>query len=133
MFKVDAGDPTAALKDRTDKRTGQIFRSRDGKAFLQTAVFANFERVSPAQYKVKVTRSYAGARIEYERLADTFFVISGVRGKEVFYERVTFSCSGRLINAWAMTYPQAEGALYDRIVEEVARSFRPAEGRESCS
>jgi hypothetical protein len=119
--------------NRTEKRSGQIFRSKDGKAFLQTAAFANVDKVSTAVYKSRVVASYAGARIEYERLADNFFVISGIRGKEVFYERVTFSCGGRVINAWAMTYPQAEGALYDRIVEEIARTFRPAENRESCS
>jgi hypothetical protein len=133
VFAAEAGDPTLALKARTEKRSGQIFRSKDGKAFLQTAAFANVDKVTAASYKGRVAASYSGAKIEYERLADSFFVISGVRGKEVFYERVTFSCGGRVINAWAMTYPQAEGALYDRIVEEVARTFRPVEGRESCS
>ena len=48
----------------------------------------------------------------------------------MFYERVTFTCGGRLINSWAMLYPAAERRLYDRIVEQVARSYRAGEG--SC-
>jgi hypothetical protein len=133
VFQPEVGDPTTALQARTEKRSGQVFRSKDGKAFLQTAAFANIDKLTTAAYKAKVAASYAGSRIEYTRFADTFFVLSGVRGKEVFYERVTFSCGGRIINAWAMTYPLAEGALYDRIVEEVARTFRPADKPDSCS
>ncbi len=133
VFRPESGDPTTALKSRTEKRSGQIFRSKDGQAYLQTAAFANVDNVTAATYKNRVAASYADARIEYQRVTATFFVISGVRGKDVFYERVTFSCGGRLINAWAMTYPLSEGALYDRIVEEFARTFRPAESRDSCS
>lgn len=133
VFKAEAGDPTEPLKARTQKRSGQVFRSKDGKAFLQTAAFANFENITLAAYKAKVAASYKDARIEYERLTPTFFVLSGVRGKETFYERVYFTCGGRFISAWSMNYPQAEGALYDRIVEEVARSYRPAETPQTCS
>jgi hypothetical protein len=37
---------------------------------------------------------------------------------------VTFTCGGRLINSWAMIYPAAERQLYNRVVEQVARSYR---------
>jgi len=43
---------------------------------------------------------------------------------------VTFTCGGRLINSWAMLQPATERSVYDRIVEEVARSYRP--GAISC-
>jgi hypothetical protein len=133
VFKTEAGDPTEPLKAKTQKRSGQVFRSADGKAFLQTAAFANFEKVSITEYKNKVAASYKGARIEYERLGPNFFVLSGVRGKETFYERVYFTCGGRVISAWSMNYPQAEGSLYDRIVEEFSRSYRPAETPQTCA
>jgi hypothetical protein len=133
IFALGGGDPTAALGGRTERRSGQIFRSRDGKAYLQAAAFDNIERLGPGAYKNKIARTtYASARITYDRLTETFFIISGTRGDQEFYERVTFSCGGRLINVWAMTYPIAERDLYNRIVEEVARTFRPAEGRDGC-
>lgn len=133
VFKTEDGDPTEPLKARTQKRSGQVFRSKDGKAFLQTAAFDNFEKVSVAEYKAKVVASYKGAKIEYERLGPNFFVLSGVRGKDTFYERVYFTCGGRVISAWSMNYPLAEAALYDRIVEAFSRSYRPAETPQSCS
>jgi hypothetical protein len=36
---------------------------------------------------------------------DTWFVLSGTRDGTIFYERVTFTCGGKLINSWAMLYP----------------------------
>jgi hypothetical protein len=133
LFVAEAGDPTDALKDLTSKRSGQVFRSRDGKAYLQAAAFENTQRVGPAAYKALVAGStYRDTRITYDRVGDTYFVLSGIRGTDEYYERVTFSCGGRLINVWTMTYPIASRGLYDRIVEEIARTFRPAEGPQSC-
>jgi hypothetical protein len=42
----------------------------------------------------------------------------------MFYERVTFSCDGRSIHGWRLTYPVADRAFYDRIIEEIHRSYR---------
>ena len=133
LFVAEPGDPTDALKDRTSRRSGQVFRSRDGKAYLQAAAFENTQGIGPAAYKAQVAGStYRDTRITYDRVGDTFFVLSGIRGADEYYERVTFSCSGRLINVWTMTYPTADRGIYDRIIEEIARTFRPAEGPQSC-
>ena len=133
LFSAEAGDPTDALKDLTSRRSGQVFRSRDGKAYLQAAAFENTQRLGAAAYKAQVAGStYRGTRITYERVGENFFVLSGIRGTDEYYERVTFTCGGRLINVWTMTYPIANRDLYDKIVEEIARTFRPAEGPQSC-
>jgi hypothetical protein len=128
IFKPTGGDPTATLAD-SKRKSGQVFRSGDGNAFLLTAAFENNSRLDLVAYKERIaSTAYKGATVEYERMAGNFFVLSGFRGKDVFYERVTFSCGGRVVNVWTMTYPRTEGALYDRIVEEVARTFRPTDG-----
>jgi hypothetical protein len=128
IFKPTDGDPTATLAD-SKRRSGQVFRSQDGRAFLLTAAFENSARLDLIAYKTRIaSTAYKDAKVEYERTADNFFVLSGFRGKDVFYERVTFSCGGRVVNVWTMIYPRSEGALYDRIVEEVARTFRPTDG-----
>ena len=70
-------------------------------------------------------QTYPGAAIDYAPVRDTWFVLSGTRDGTMFYERVTFTCGGRRINSWAMLYPTTERQVYDRIVEQVARSYRP--------
>ncbi|HJU32590.1 MAG TPA: hypothetical protein VJ740_14085 [Hyphomicrobiaceae bacterium] len=116
----------------TEQQEGRVFVSRDGNARLLVGALANADRVSLRDYRaIVLQQSYPGAEIDYAPVRDTWFVLSGERDGVMFYERVTFTCGGRLINSWAMLYPVAERAVYDRIVEHVARSYRP--GRDGCS
>ncbi len=108
---------------------GRVFLSRDGNARLLAGALPNADGMNLRDYRNLVLRqSYPGAAIDYAPMRDNWFVLSGVRAGVMFYERVTFTCGGRLINSWAMLYPAAERRLYDRIVEQVARSYRPGEG-----
>jgi hypothetical protein len=108
---------------------GRVFVSRDGNARLLAGALANADGMNLRDYRTLVLQqSYPGAAIDYAPMRDNWFVLSGVRDGVMFYERVTFTCGGRRINSWAMLYPAAERSLYDRIVEQVARSYRAGEG-----
>lgn len=72
--------------------------------------------------------AYKDARIDYAPVRATWFVLSGTRGDQMFYERVTFACDGRLIYGWQLVYPVAERALYDRVVEAIHRTYRVGRG-----
>ena len=107
---------------------GRVFVSRDGNARLLAGALPNADGMSLRDYRSLVLQqSYPGAVIDYAPMRDTWFVLSGTRDGIMFYERVTFTCGGRRINSWAMLYPAAERRLYDRIVEQVARSYRAGE------
>jgi hypothetical protein len=113
------------------KEDGRVFVSRDGSARLLAGALANADGLNMRDYRALVLRqSYQGAAIDYAPVANTWFVLSGTRDGMMFYERVTFTCGGRLINSWAMLYPAAERRIYDRIVEQVARSYRA--GHTGC-
>ncbi len=108
---------------------GRVFASPDGRARLLVGAFENTAEFSLADYrKYLLEANYTDARLDYERSKDRWFVISGTRGDTMFYERVTFTCGGRLVNSWAMLYPVAERSRYDRIVEVVARSYKAGAG-----
>ena len=110
---------------------GRVFVSRDGNARLLAGALPNADGASLRDYRALVLQqSYPGAALDYAPVGATWFVLSGTRDGMMFYERVTFTCGGRLINSWAMLYPAADRRLYDRIVEQVARSYRPGDG--SC-
>lgn len=119
-----AGPPTA-------NDDGRVFVSRDGSARLLAGALANADGINLRDYRALVLqRSYQGAAIDYAPVTSTWFVLSGIRDGTMFYERVTFTCGGRLINSWAMLYPAADRRTYDRIVEQIARSYHP--GEASC-
>lgn len=133
-FVAHPKDPTEGLAAKTAARSGVTFVSRDGKAWFLAAAYANTERLTLATYRARMlSGSYSDARITFERTTADFVIVSGLRGGTEFYERVVFSCEGRVVNVWLLTYPAAESAVYDRIVEEVARTFRPVSGRERCA
>jgi hypothetical protein len=107
--------------------------SRDGAARLLAGALDNDEGMSLAAYRDFVKReTYPGARFDYERTGPGWFVVSGTRGGEHFYQRVTFVCDGRRIVSWAMTYPDRERRRYDPLVEVVARTFRSSGRGGGC-
>ncbi len=124
--------PTARFKPKESlSEEGRMWVSDDGNARLLAGALPNAGAMSLKDYRAFVLKeSYEGADIDYAPVRDTWFVLSGTRDGTIFYERVTFTCGGRLINSWAMLYPAAEREAYNRLVEQVARSYRA--GQSKC-
>jgi hypothetical protein len=105
---------------------GQVFVSQVGNARLLVGALVNDSGFSPASYQEYIARrSYADYEIGYRRLGQGWFVLSGEGKGKVFYEKVMFSCAGRLINSFALLYSVAERAFFDPIVERIENTFRP--------
>jgi hypothetical protein len=121
--------PTARFRPQEPlSEEGRVWTSPDGSAKLLAGALANAEGMTLSGYRdFLLKESYSGAEVDYAPLRDTWFVLSGTRDGTIFYERVTFTCGGRLINSWAMLYPVGERQVYDRIVEKVARTYRAGE------
>jgi hypothetical protein len=124
--------PTAHFKPQEPlNENGRVWVSHDGNARLLVGALPNADGMKIEDYrKLVIEQSYPGASIDYAPVRDTWFVLSGTREGTMFYERVTFTCGGRLINSWAMLYPADRRNLYDRIVERVAKSYRA--GARNC-
>jgi hypothetical protein len=105
---------------------GQVFVSQVGNARLLVGALVNDSEFSPASYQEYIARhSYADYEIGYRRLGQGWFVLSGEGKGKVFYEKVMFSCAGRLINSFALLYSVDERAFFDPIVERIEDTFRP--------
>lgn len=112
----------------------RVFYSRDRRAKLLVGAFPNTEETSLGEYRAfLLENNYLGGELDYAPVHGKWFVVSGARDGTMFYERVSFTCGGHLINSWAMLYPVAERRFYDRVVEAVARAYTPGAGRDgSC-
>jgi hypothetical protein len=134
MFSVVGGDPTEALQGRTDDRAGRTFSTADGRASLQIATIPNLDKVSVTQLRnMAVAASYKGAKLDYNRVAETWYVVSGTQGASTFYERVQFSCKGRRLDIWSVIYPSAEGKVFEPMIDEMARRFRGNLSESRCN
>ena len=110
---------------------GRVLQSQDGRAKLLVATFENADNLSLDAYRdFLLSGNYANSNIDYAPQKARWFVLSGDKGDQTFYERVTFSCGGRLINSWAMIYPTAQKKLYDRILEAVSRTYTAGAGAD---
>lgn len=117
----------------TTSEFGQVLLSRDGTAKLLIGSFDNESEASLADYRTHVLEtSYAGAVIDYAPVRRSWFVLSGVRNGTMFYERVSFTCGGRRITSWAMLYPEGQRSYYDRVLEAIARTFKPGRGADGA-
>ncbi len=109
---------------------GQVFYSSDGRAQLLVGAIANEQATTLRAYRrFLLKENYAGADIDYAPVRKRWFILSGTIGDEIFYQRVNFTCGGRLINSWAMIYPKAENHFYDGVVEAIAPAYKPGSGR----
>jgi hypothetical protein len=109
---------------------GHVLVSRDGGAKLLVAAFENEGENTLEEYREQLlSENYKGADIDFAPVKKKWFVVSGTRGDMHFYERVSFTCGGKLINSWALLYPVSERRLYDRVVEAIAQTYSPGAGR----
>jgi curved DNA-binding protein CbpA len=80
-----------------------------------------------------IAERFVGATFDYAPQRENWFILSGVVGGEMFYERVTFSCDRRSVHHWLIVYPVTERAFFDEIVEEIHSSYRyDINGRAHC-
>jgi hypothetical protein len=104
---------------------GVVFGARDTDARMLVGALPNSDRHTVVTYQDFVARkSYAAYRIHYRPRGNTWFVLSGEGDGKIFYEKVVFSCGGRLINSFALIYPAADRRIFDPIVERVEDTFR---------
>jgi hypothetical protein len=112
---------------------GTAFQSRDGRASLVVSTAMTGAPLA-AQRRWLMDGPYKGAAIDYAPRRTYWFVLSGVLGDDIFYQRVTLSCDRRRVHGWKLVYPLAERGRYDRIVEEMHRRYRHSNGaRARCS
>jgi hypothetical protein len=110
---------------------GQVFVARDGDARLLVGVLLNDSSFTPTTYQEHIARqSYGKYEITYQPKGRTWFVLSGKGDGKVFYEKVIFSCSGRLISSFAMIYPTNKRDIFDPIVEQMEDTFRAGDACE---
>lgn len=104
---------------------GQAFLSGDGEAKLAIGSWRNEAGESPATFRSKLLAEARYASLTYGPRGRSWFVLSGYRGDKIYYEKVMYTCGGKLVSAFAILYPAAERGLYDPIVERMEDHFRP--------
>ncbi|RAI42164.1 hypothetical protein [Rhodoplanes roseus] len=103
---------------------GVELRSADGRARLMVYVEPNQENFTPERF-VRTNLKVSARDIDYRRITDRFFAVSGVNQGEIFYSRCNFP--GRAagpMHCIYVAYPQSEERAWDDIVTRISLSLR---------
>ena len=89
----------------------------------------NPDNVSIGEYRAAILREFSASNeLKYWPMGQSWFVLSGARGDAIYYQKVLFACGGRVINAFALTYPEQQKREFDPIVTTIEKNFHPTAG-----
>ncbi len=116
--------------DESQDGEGRTFISADSRAKFIVFATYNTQNISLEQYRATILNNFPGyERLIYGPKGANWFVLSGERGENIYYQKVLFSCGGRVINAFALNYPVFKRSLFDPIVTVIEKNFQSASGR----
>jgi hypothetical protein len=111
-----------------DSDDGLEFKSADGADLTVSAAY-NALDFNVAKFRDFVVKNLdPGAAVTYGSRGDNWFVVSGTKGAEIFYERHLLSHGAQMTEDFVLIYPAALKQTYDSIVTRMAKSFRPGTG-----
>ena len=120
IFAIKEGEP--------EKGDGQRFRTSDGRAALVVYGLPNEQQDTPQAYldrRLLVDKS----SLDYSRVTNRFFAISGFRNDSVFYSRCNFSTRpDARIHCIYLEYPVRETKSWDAVVTRISRSLHGPTG-----
>ena len=113
---------------KSEAGDGEVFAGMRGQGRLLVGALENGDGHTIGSYMNMIKQqSYAGYNVDYAPRGATWFVLSGQNDRDVFYEKVMFSCSGRIINSFALIYPIESKREFDPIVQGIEKTFRPGQ------
>ena len=109
------------------KPSFHYFTSDDAESKFVVGAWHNEAAQTPNEFKRWLLANTGGYdEMTYVPRGRSWFVISGYRGDDIYYEKVMFSCAGGVVNVFAISYPKAKRHVYDPVVEQMEDSFRPS-------
>lgn len=100
---------------------GYEFAARDGGA--RFGIYSGPQSETLKEMRKRFLSDPSYGRVTYKPKGKTWFVLSGFRDGNVFYEKYIMRPDG-VLHAFALEFPNAQRALYAPIVEQMEDSFR---------
>ena len=118
--------PAATFKPSAAPKNGDGRRFTSPDATLEVYAFPNKGRETASSMKRRLIGSQGYDRVTYARSGSAWVVLSGFRGRNIFYEKYYFR--GATIQGFGMEFPRSAKPRYAPIVERVENSFHAGGG-----
>jgi len=115
----------AALFSQDTREQGKPhkFSSADQSIYFRVMGAENTSNWTPQDIREKYLQADMPGNITYERTRGRFLVLSGYRGGNIFYTKVTVSGDQHTACILDITYPRSLKKQFDGIVTRMSRSF----------
>jgi hypothetical protein len=110
--------------------SGRRFRTADGRAEVSIYTIANAEHATPRSYLSRHLKSDF-SHLDYDRVGDRFFAVSGIVRGKTFYSRCNFEGRRGAMHCVYLAYPAAETRAWDALVTRMSLSLRAESSRAS--
>ena len=119
-----------AVEERADKE-GVTLIDIAGRGQIDVYGAANAENLSPREFEAVLAGAERIRDVTYARRGKSWFVLSGYYFREgddsddlIFYAKIMFSPDGARLAGFEASYPEADRARWDPIIEAMEDSFR---------
>ena len=102
----------------------RLFASADGEVYFRIQGMENAEGWTPLTIREKYLSANIPGDLTYDRTRSDFVVLSGLRGSNIFYTKVSVSSDRSSACVLEITYPSGQKKAFDRIVTRMSRSLR---------
>jgi len=102
----------------------QKFSATDPSTYFRVLGFNNEKELSSADIKAKFLAASVPGDVVYDKQRARFWVVSGYRGKNIFYMKVALSPDRRIACVLEILYPRTRKRAFDGIVTRMSSSFR---------
>lgn len=109
---------------------GLAFETPDGSAGFVIFASRNVEGGSLTEIRDYVLSTADYSRLTYSPRGNSWFVLSGFDGDDIYYEKYAISCGGRVVNAFSIRFPTVEKPTYAPVIERMEDSF--GSGGRNC-
>ena len=93
------------------------------RAELSVYTLPNAEHESARSYLARHLRSEF-KNLDYHRVSDRFFAVSGIVRGKTFYSRCNYESPRGAMHCIYLAYPAAENRAWDSVVTRISRSLR---------
>jgi hypothetical protein len=108
-----------------DRPSFHYYDSQETGAKFLVGAWNNEQGSTPEEFKQWMLTHAGGYEdITYQPHGRSWFVLSGHRGDQIYYEKAIFSCDGRVATVLAIVYPQGRRHRFDPLVERMEDSFK---------
>ena len=106
-----------------DSKNYRRFSGPNRDTHFSVTGLSNDDNLTPKEIRKEYLEDRGSKDLVYERTKGEFLVLSGFRGRNIFYTKIALSSDNKTICVLHISYPRKDKRAFDSRVTRMSRSF----------